>query len=161
MSSAIQPSTPSPVSKQPNSVNADALLRSLEPVVAKPDATRAMATPPRPVQREVAPPPSDDAPATPPATPPARETATSESARRPARRAAASGARAKMDVAINPGEGSSALYVRVPRTTHVALKLLALQNQASLEGPQDLATIVRTAIDEYLERSHATVRAAG
>lgn len=155
MSSATQPTT----SKQHNPVDAHALLRSLEPVVSKPDAAASRAAPPTPpVQREVSSQPSEETPA---AAPLVRESVAAEGTRRPARRSGSGGARAKMDVAINPGEGSSALYVRVPRTTHVALKMLALQNQASLDGPQDLATIVRTAIDEYLDRSHSSVRAAG
>ena len=158
--------TPNTMSKQHNPVDADALLRSLEPVVAKPDPTpssvatlKPSAPVIKPTLREVAAPAQEDA------TPlmPARESSTSEPARRTPRRAAPSsgGARAKMDVAINPGEGSTALYVRVPRTTHMALKMLALQNQAALEGPQDLATIVRMAIDEFLDRSQSPVRAAG
>ncbi|MEL7237827.1 MAG: hypothetical protein AAGK78_03115 [Planctomycetota bacterium] len=60
--------------------------------------------------------------------------------------------RAKLDVEINPGEGTTAIYVRVPRTTHLALKIQALENQAAMEGPTELASLVRTAIGEYLER---------
>ncbi|MFT3789384.1 MAG: hypothetical protein QM770_24925 [Tepidisphaeraceae bacterium] len=137
-------------------IDADALLRSLEPVVARPESTP---TRTKAVTREVTSPsaPVADAISTREApTPTVRETPVAtrevvEPAKRPAKKPA--GARAKMDVAINPGEGSTALYVRVPRTVHVALKLLALQNQAALEGPQDLASVVRTAIDEYLERN--------
>ena len=159
-------STTSTMSKQHNPVDADALLRSLEPVVAKPDPTpssaaslRPLAPVIKPTLREVPAPAEEGVPT----HTPAREPTASEPARRTPRRATPSSgaARAKMDVAINPGEGSTALYVRVPRTTHMALKMLALQNQAILEGPQDLATIVRTAIDEFLDRNHSPVRAAG
>lgn len=66
---------------------------------------------------------------------------------------ASSRARATMDVEINPGEGTTAIYVRVPRTTHLALKIQALQNQAEMEGPTEIASIVRTAIAEYLENN--------
>ena len=84
--------------------------------------------------------------------------------RRPRRGRAArpdpAGSRATLDVAINPGEGTTAIYVRVPRTTHMALKLLALQNQALMDGPTELASLVRTAIDEYLAKQRKRVLAA-
>jgi hypothetical protein len=157
--------------KQPNSIDADALLRSLEPVVSKPDAPRpASDQPPKqriPIARQAVEPAADpvDSAAEPAETALAvrtapRSTHDAEPVRKQIRQQKG-GARARMDVAINPGEGSTALYVRVPRTTHVSLKLLALQNQASLDGPQDLASVVRTAIDEYLDRHQTSSRAAG
>ena len=126
---------PEPRPKRPG-VDADALLRSLAPVVAKPEAA-----PEPPRRKKPRPEPSPE-----PALDPVPEP---HDARR-----------AKLDVAINPGEGTTAIYVRVPRTTHVSLKLLALQNQAAMDGPTELASIVRTAIDEYLARQRAAKAAA-
>ncbi len=119
-------------------VDADALLRSLAPVVAKPEmpteAPKAAAPTPTPKPRKAK---------------PAEPTTTGNDRHR-----------AQLDVAINPGEGTTAIYVRVPRTTHVALKLLALQNQASMSGPTELASIVREAVDAYLAKQRAAKAAA-
>lgn len=144
------------------SVDAEALLRSLAPVVARPDTRPEPAATPEPqpakaARRTPAPQPAvrrwvptDDEADDMPQQAPAHHT------RKPGPTA---GPRATMDVAINPGEGSTAIYVRVPRTTHMALKLLGLQNQAAMEGPTELASLVRTAIDEYLRRQKSKLAA--
>ncbi|MEM7807593.1 MAG: hypothetical protein AAF561_05735 [Planctomycetota bacterium] len=128
-------SSPRPESppRKRGGVDADALLRSLAPVVAKPEAPAdSEHQPAKPTKRK------------------AKPAATDSDDRR----------RAKLDVAINPGEGTTAIYVRVPRTTHVALKLLALQNQAAMEGPTELASIVRQAVDDYLQKQRQLKAAA-
>ena len=129
-----------PVRRKP--IDAEALLASLAPVVAKPEQRPEPkpAPKPEPTPEPVAeaPKPEKKAKPTPPKEPPKPE-------KKP-------GNRAQMDVEINPGEGTTAIYVRVPRTTHLALKIQALENQASMEGPTELASIVRTAIGEYLDR---------
>ena len=139
------PERPTPERPVRRAVDAEALLRSLAPVVSTPDA-------PRPGVAEY-----DEDEET-----PRRATsrkAAKESRPEPTRRTA-DPKRATLDVAINPGEGTTAIYVRVPRTTHVALKLLALQNQAEMEGPTELASIVRLAVNEYLDRQRRSTRAA-
>ena len=128
-------------------IDADALLASLAPVVAKPDEseyTSPRATDSKPEKKPVrkvikksAEPTGDEG----------DEDMPSRKSKNANQRQ-----RAKLDVEINPGEGSTAIYVRVPRTTHLALKIQALQNQAEMEGPTEIASIVRTAIGEYLER---------
>ena len=153
-------------------IDADALLRSLAPVVAKPEQkfepkveqTPAEAPKPRPsfgalaVEEEPEPKVRKPKPKKPkPAKPVQRWIPEDDDDEidAPAAKPATGERRAKLDVAINPGEGTTAIYVRVPRTTHVNLKLLALQNQAAMEGPTELASIVRTAIDQYLARQDA------
>jgi hypothetical protein len=132
-----EPTTSHP--KKRGGVDADALLRSLAPVVSKPemkqeaDEPQEEALAPKPVRRST-------------------KTAKQEATQSEAPKQQAGRSRAKLDVEINPGEGTTAIYVRVPRTTHVALKLLALQNQAAMEGPTELASIVRQAVDEYLSK---------
>ena len=156
-------------------VDADALLRSLAPMVAKPDNHSAPAPqkadsdaePARkPVRAELPEPADEDEDEAPRRSPSRKEAKRSKASRsrkgddEPVRQSSkppkGERNRATMDVEINPGEGTTAIYVRVPRTTHVALKILALQNQASLEGPTELASIVREAIGEYLERQQST-----
>jgi hypothetical protein len=117
-------------------VDAETLLASLAPVVSRPEPAST------PVKREVEPPAELKLPKKKPVPKAAKPEPQS--------------GRATLDVAINPGEGTTAIYVRVPRTTHMALKLLALQNQAVMEGPTELASIVRTAIDEYLTRQKSS-----
>ena len=156
-------------------VDAEALLRSLAPVVAKPESAPAPAPSPTPVMAEAPKPepkpepqPEPRAEKPQPRKPkkarkpePVDDYDDEDDFEEPIPAKQQGGKRAQMDVAINPGEGSTAIYVRVPRTTHVALKLMALQNQAAMEGPTELASIVRTAIDEYMARqARAAKRAA-
>ncbi|MEM6560190.1 MAG: hypothetical protein AAF656_01205 [Planctomycetota bacterium] len=144
---------PTSSAKPRKGVDAETLLASLAPMVAKPEQK----ADPTPVHRETPPEPRSERPA--PALPvakPSREAKQQQPAAD-----TSTGPRAKLDVEINKGEGTTAIYVRVPRTTHMALKLLALQNQAVMEGPTELASIVRTAIDEYLAKQPGTRRKAG
>ena len=131
----------------------DAFLASIAPVVAKPEepayrpqpkAETVETTPEKPKLRKKIKKPTEQV----------AEKSVERSAE-PSRptKASSSRARATMDVEINPGEGTTAIYVRVPRTTHLALKIQALQNQAEMEGPTEIASIVRTAIAEYLENN--------
>ena len=135
-------------------VDAEALLRSLAPVVAKPEAAPAPEPEPKPEPIKAETP----APAKPKKARKAETVDDVDGEPTPAKQQG--GKRAQMDVEINPGEGSTAIYVRVPRTTHVALKLMALQNQAAMEGPTELASIVRTAIDEYMDRQKRAAKRA-
>ncbi len=139
------------------SIDADALLRSLAPVVAKPEQKAEQTPEPKPrpsfdalTTQEEPKPKARKAKA--PAKPVKRWVPEAEDDADDAPAKPSGQRRAQLDVAINPGEGTTAIYVRVPRTTHVALKLLALQNQAAMDGPTELASIVRTAIDQYLSR---------
>ena len=160
---AVTPETPKPLDRpaaRRSPVDADALLRSLAPVVSKPDF------PPAPPAPELSDADEDDesaveaAPVPAPTPRPSVRRAAASPKPQPAR-ARRDPCRATMDVAINPGEGTTAIYVRVPRTMHVALKLLALQNQAAMDGPTELASIVRTALDEFLDRQEGPASAAG
>ena len=153
---AATPETPRPLDRpiaRRSPVDADALLRSLAPVVSKPDLPPAMEAAYADEQGEA------DSDAAPTPRPSVRRAAASPKPQ-PAR-ARRDPRRATMDVAINPGEGTTAIYVRVPRTMHVALKLLALQNQAAMDGPTELASLVRTALDEFLDRQEGPASAAG
>ena len=154
-SSTTNPSNPSAANNKPRKgIDADALLRSLAPVVAKPESGGHPNGSGGGAERNQSrPEPADDVEAEPrPVIERPRRARSKADESGFDAKAVSSRARATLDVEINPGEGSTAIYVRVPRTTHVALKLLALQNQAAMDGPTELASIVRTAIGEYLDR---------
>lgn len=162
------------LSKPPRrGVDAEALLASLAPVVAKPDTPAPAPQPRSEPKAEV----KTESASAAEVTQPRKLKPRKPTVEKPVTKAIdededeltdeprqkgikASANRAKLDVEINPGEGSTAIYVRVPRTTHLALKLLALQNQAVMDGPTELASIVRTAIDEYLAKQNRAARKA-
>jgi len=153
MNSVASKPTEKPVSR-----NADALLKSLNAVVST--AEQAVVSPrpaSEPPRSEVDQDARDNSAV--PSTPALTLAATDDAA--PARKInRRREPRAKLDVPIDPGEGSAAIYVRVSRVTHFELKVQALQNQATNSGPTDIASIVREAVEQYLAPRRAT-RAAG